>query len=74
MTSQAPGIVGYAAMVGEHEVCRFKWTLNGLSVASAELEVEFLPVNGVPFDRALALALAPILEQKARLVSERSRS
>ena len=72
-TTGGPGIVGYAAMVGEHEVCRFKWTLNGLSVASAELEVEFLSVSGVPFDRALALALAPILEQKARLVSERRR-
>ena len=73
-TTGGPGIIGYSGMVGEHEVCRFKWTLNGLSVASAELEVEFLPVSGVPFDRALALALAPILEQKARLASERSRS
>jgi hypothetical protein len=68
-----PGIVGYSAMVGDHEVCRFKWTLNGLSVASAELEIEFVSNSGVPFDRALAVALAPILEQKARLASERRR-
>lgn len=73
-TTGGPGIIGYSGMVGEHEVCRFKWTLNGLSVASAELEVEFLSPSGVLFDRALAVALAPILEQKARLASERRRS
>jgi hypothetical protein len=69
------GLVKFRAMMGEREVVRFKWALAGLSVSSAELEVEFLASSGEErpsLDRVLAIAIAPILEQRARLVAERS--
>jgi len=71
------GIVKFRAMIGEAEVVRFKWALAGLSVHSAELEVEFLSSPGAerpPFDRVLAIAIAPILEQRVRLQHERANS
>ena len=61
-------------MIGDDLVCRFKWALHGLTVASAELEVEFARGQNAALDRAVAMVIAPILEQQARLVSERSRS
>jgi hypothetical protein len=68
------GYAKYVAMIGQHEACRFKWALSGLSVMSAELEVDCAADGPVRFDRALALAIAPILEQQARMTSERARS
>jgi hypothetical protein len=65
------GFTSYVALVGERAVCRFTWSLQGLSVASAGLDVEFLPESDVQFDRALAIALAPILEHRARTVAAR---
>ena len=68
-------IVKFRAMIGETEVARFKWALAGLTAASAELEVEFLPSAnaGHPsLDRLLVIAIAPILEQRSRLIAERS--
>jgi len=50
---------------------RYKWVMAGLSTLSAELEIEFLPAPGPTLDRVLAFALAPILEQRSRVVSER---
>ena len=67
------GIVRFRAMIGDAEAVRFKWALAGLSVYSAQLEVEFLtPPQQHSLDRVLAIAIAPILEQRSRLVSERS--
>lgn len=68
------GSARYEAMIGDDLVCRFKWALHGLTVASAELEVEFARGQNAALDRAVAMVIAPILEQQARLVSERSRS
>jgi hypothetical protein len=65
------GLIGYVANVGEHAVCRFTWVMHGLSVASAGLDVEFLPAAEGRLDRALAMALAPVLEHKARRANER---
>jgi hypothetical protein len=72
-TQAGSGFARYAAMIGEREACVFRWALNGLTVVSAELEIEF-PRDDTSFDRALAFAIAPILEQQARMTSERSRS
>jgi hypothetical protein len=66
------GFAQYNAMIGAEEVCKFKWALHGLSVASAELEVEFNRHDSSGLDRRLAMILAPILEQQARLTSERA--
>jgi hypothetical protein len=60
------GFTCYVARVGDQVACRFTWSLQGLSVASAGLDVEFLPGSDARLDRALAIALAPILEHKAR--------
>src|SRR4029453_455895 len=64
------GIVKFRAMIGEGEVVRFKWALAGLSVYSPQREGEFLtPPNEPPrsLDRVLAIAIAPILEQRVRI-------
>jgi hypothetical protein len=67
------GFASYHAMIGDDEVCKFKWALQGLTVLTAELEVEFGRDQRAGLDRGLAMILAPILEQQARLVSERAR-
>jgi hypothetical protein len=71
------GIVRFRAMIGEAEAVRFKWALAGLSVYSAELEIEFLTLpneqRGV-LDRVLAIAIAPILEQRVRIQQMRANS
>jgi hypothetical protein len=67
------GFARYHAMIGDDEVCNFKWALQGLTVMGAELEVEFERDRSAGLDRGLAIILAPVLEQQARLVSERSR-
>ena len=64
--------VGFARFVAsrdERELCRFTWTIEATMV-SAELEIEFLP-EADPALRLLAIALAPILELRSRLRSER---
>ncbi len=71
------GPVKYRAFVGNDEVVRYKWALAGLTASSAQLEVEFLsPTAGEGshprLDRILAIAIAPILEQRARIANERS--
>ncbi len=69
------GFVKFRAMTGEREVVRFKWALAGLSTSSAQLEVEFAssPSDEPPsFDRVLAIAIAPILEQRLRLQYQRA--
>ncbi len=72
--SNRRGPVKYRAFVGNAEVVRFKWAMEGFSTTSAQLEVEFLPstADAASLDRVLALAIAPILEQRSRLAAERS--
>jgi hypothetical protein len=64
-----PGFVRYQATLAGREVCRFTWTI-AATVVSAELEIEFTPDADAAL-RMLAVALAPILELRARLFSER---
>jgi hypothetical protein len=66
------GFVKFRAMIGEEQVVTFKWTLAGLSTSSAQLEVEFFSSTTASLERILALAIAPILEQRARLAAEPS--
>jgi hypothetical protein len=64
--------VKFRAFVGESEVCRFKWALAGLSTAAAQLEIVLLDgARAVPsLDRGIVVAIAPILEQQARIANE----
>jgi hypothetical protein len=55
----------YVMKVGQEDVCRLTW-LNSAIMATGEFDVEFLPNVGAQFDRALAIALAPVLERRAR--------
>ena len=64
------GFISYVARMNGDPVCRFRWAMQGLTVASAALDVEFLTNADAGLDRALAMALAPILEHKARRASE----
>jgi hypothetical protein len=61
----------YVAVTGDREMCRFTWALQGLSVNSAEMDVEFLEGWDGRFDRVLAIALAPMIEHRARLARQR---
>ena len=64
----------FRGFVGESEVCVFKWALAGLGVTAAQLEIVFRSeaIAAAGLDRALAVANAPILEQQARMASERA--
>lgn len=66
------GFASYVAIVNEEIVCRFTWGMPGYLAHSSELEVEFLRGTHARFDRAVMIALAPILEHKARMASERA--
>jgi hypothetical protein len=58
----------YTASADGRELCRFTWTIEA-SVVSTELEIEFMREADATV-RSLAVALAPILELRARLRSE----
>ncbi len=64
------GFARYVATAGGQAIWRFTWAMQGLSVASAELDVELLPRCDAFADRTLAIALAPLLEHKGRRTSE----
>ena len=64
----------YVAVAGDREMCRFTWALHGLSVNSAEMDVEFLEGWDGRFDRVLAIALAPMIEHRARVARQRGMS
>ena len=68
VSGRGAGFASYVASAGDHGT--FTWAMQGLSVASAELDVEFLPGCDAFVDRALAFALAPLLEHKGRRKSE----
>ena len=59
----------FDASTDGRELCRFTWTFQA-TVLSAEMEIEFKP-DADPALRLLAVALAPILELRSRLISER---
>ena len=67
-------VVCHSATVGAREVCRFTWAMQGLSIHSAELDIEFAPDADVPFDRALMMALAPLLDERAQINERRART
>jgi len=50
---------------GGEEWCRLAAVM-GATAASAEVQIEFLPASDGRFDRSLAIALAPLLEERAR--------
>ena len=50
---------------GGDEWCRLVAVM-GATAASAEVQIEFLPASDGRFDRSLAVALAPLLEERAR--------
>jgi hypothetical protein len=60
----------FVAKIDNKAVCLFSWAIAGVTVHSAVLDVEFPPGVDARLDRSLAIAIAPILEQKARLTSE----
>lgn len=68
------GVWTYVAVAGGREMCRFTWALQGLTVNSAEMDVEFLEGWDGRFDRVLAIALAPMIEHRARLARQRGMS
>lgn len=60
------GYVRYVAAVAGVDLCRFTWTAGALAMASAELEIDFVPGTEHLLDRAFAIAAGPILEEQAR--------
>jgi hypothetical protein len=65
-TADSGGIRTFAAKVGDRDACRYTWLPGGLSIQSAELHVEFPPGSDRFFDRAFAMALAPLIEHEVR--------
>jgi hypothetical protein len=68
------GRARYLAKAGEHEVCRFVWGFLGMTVSSAELQIEFLSGADGRFHKAFAIVLGPILEHRSRRKSRWSSS
>jgi hypothetical protein len=71
---RASGRVGvpftrFTASRDDRELFRFTWMFQAM-ITSAELEIEFMP-DADPALRLMAVALAPILELRSRLRSER---
>jgi hypothetical protein len=55
----------YTITAGGEELCRLTAVM-GATAASSEVQVEFLPARAQTFDRSLAIALAPIIEDRTR--------
>jgi hypothetical protein len=60
--------VRYIASVDGGEVCRYTWSYGPLGLFNVALEIKFAQ-EGPAFDRALAVALGPFIEEEARLFS-----
>lgn len=58
----------YVASIGDREVCRYTWSFGPFGLFNVAVEIEFAP-GGPAFDRALAVALGPFIEEEARLLS-----
>jgi hypothetical protein len=65
----AVGRARFVAKAGEQELCRFVWGWTGLTAASAELQIEFLPGAETRFDKALAIVLGAVLDHQVRKAS-----
>ncbi len=63
-----PARARYVAKSGEREIWRFVWGQTGVTGASTEMQLEFLEDDD-RLNRALAVALAAIIEGQARRVS-----
>jgi hypothetical protein len=63
------GYFRYVMRVNDVKVCRFTWAMQGLGVWTAEMDLEFSGAGTGLIDPAYAVALAPILEAKARRTS-----
>ena len=55
----------YVITAGGEELCRLVAVM-GATAASAEVQIEFLPASDGRLERSLAIALAPIIEERAR--------
>ena len=65
--------VRYIGSVVGGEVCRYTWSCGPFGLFfNVAVEVEFAS-GGPPFDRALAVALGPFIEEEARLLSAEQR-
>jgi hypothetical protein len=64
--------VRYIASVPGGEVCRYTWSFGPFGLFNVSVEIEFAP-GGPAFDRALAVALGPFIEEEARLLTEELR-
>ena len=62
-------LVRYPVVVGGREICAYTWATAGASISSALLDVDLPPESQGGIDRALLVALAPLLEAQARLGS-----
>ena len=55
----------YVITAGGEELCRLAAVM-GATAARAEVQIEFLPASDGRLERSLAIALAPIIEERAR--------
>jgi hypothetical protein len=55
----------YTLAAGGQELCRLTAVM-GATAASAEVQIEFLPAAVGRLNRSLAIALAPLVEERAR--------
>src|SRR5688572_24225295 len=62
------GYFRYCMRANGTDVCRFTWAMHGLGVWTAAMDVEF--AAAAPLPPVYAIALAPILEGKARRTSQ----
>jgi hypothetical protein len=63
------GYIAYVATVNGVAVCHFTWAMQGLTVTSSGIDVEFEPAADGTVDRAFLIAIAPVLEHAARRAS-----
>ena len=64
--------VRYIASVPGGEVCRYTWSFGPFGLFNVAVDIEFAS-GGPAFDRALAVALGPFIEEEARLLTEELR-
>jgi hypothetical protein len=69
-TTAGSGFATYRAIVREEVVTQFTWGMPVMLSHGSELEVEFPSATNARFDRAFMIAVAPLLEEKIRIVCE----
>lgn len=60
------GFSTYVATAGGTEVCHYTWAYDGVMTFAAELSLRFVAGTEALLDRAVAVALAPLLERQVR--------